>query len=78
MLYAALHAGIASLTTAAKCTRTFSNIADVHTSVEVSYYSVDTQQDTRATRRLLLSDSAPKYAEPSSEKKNKHSSSALS
>jgi hypothetical protein len=40
MLYATLHAGIASLTTATKSTRTFSMIADVHMSVEVSYYSV--------------------------------------
>lgn len=78
MLYATLHAGIASLTTAAKRTRTFSKIADVHMSVEVSYYSVNTQQDTLATRLLLLTNGAPKHTEPCSEKKKKHSSSALS
>lgn len=77
MLYAALHAGIASLTTANKRTRTFSKIADVHMSVEVSYYSVDTRQDLRAKRWLLLTDSAPKYTEPSSEKKKNNMSSAL-
>jgi len=54
MLYAALHAGIASITTIAKRTRTFYKISDVQMSVEVSYYSVNTQQDTRVARLLLL------------------------
>jgi len=54
ILYAALHAAFASLTTAAKRTRTFSKIADVHMSVVVPYYSVDILHDTRATRLLLV------------------------
>jgi hypothetical protein len=54
MLYAALRASIASLNTAAKRTRTFYKIADVQMSVEVSYHSVDTQQDTYAAKLQLL------------------------
>jgi hypothetical protein len=52
--YLMLYADIASITTTAKRTRTFYKIADVQMSVEASYYSEDTQQDTRVARLLLV------------------------